>query len=184
VGSSFDTAPLTVTTFHAGTVQNSIAEKATLTIDRRLEPRDSVDAILGALTDAIEQFAVRHPTFGITSEVIKRWPPCLLEEDSDLASTVQQSAQTVIGHASFGFDQACNDASFLSEAGVPTIIWGRGEPALAHTSELRVSLTELTRAVHGYGLAVDALTSSQIRRTPMSRRPPDDLSRSAGGRRQ
>lgn len=164
-GSPTGSAPLTVTTFHAGTVPNSIAEKAILTIDRRLHPHDSATAVLGDLTDAIEQVAARHPRFGITAEVIKRWPPCLLDEDSDLAQAAHHAAQSITGQATFGFDQACNDASFLSEAGVPTIIWGPGDPALAHTSEERVSLTEITHAIHGYGLAIDALTSARNRRT-------------------
>ncbi len=164
-GSPTGSAPFTVTTFHAGTVPNSIADKATFTVDRRLQPHDSTSDILSDLTNAIERVAARHPRFGITAEVIKRWPPCLLDEDSDLARAAHQATQSVTGHASFGFDQACNDASFLSEAGVPTLIWGPGDPALAHTSEERVALTEVTHAIHGYGLAIDALTSAQNRST-------------------
>ncbi|MCV7420509.1 M20/M25/M40 family metallo-hydrolase [Mycobacterium yunnanensis] len=151
--------PLTITTFHAGTVPNSIADTAVFTIDRRLQPGDSADAIIDDLRAAVARAAQRHPSFEFGLDVVKRWPPCLLDENSDLAQAAYHAADSITGHASFGFDEACNDASFLSEAGVPTIIWGPGDPALAHTSDERVLLDDITRAMHGYGRAVETLLS-------------------------
>jgi len=164
-GTGAGSNPVTVTTFHAGTVPNSIAETAVFTIDRRLQPGDPVDAIIDDLRAAVGRAADRHPSFEFGFDVVKRWPPCLLDEDSDLAQAAFHAAESVTGHASFGFDEACNDASFLSEAGVPTLIWGPGDPALAHTSDERVALADITRATHGYGRAIETLTAQGVRRT-------------------
>jgi len=160
VGSQEQSAPFTVTTIHAGTVPNSIAEKAVVTVDRRLYPHESITAATDVIDAVTQRVAARHPQFGITSEVIKRWPPCLLEESSYLAQAAYRAAENLAGRTCFGFDQACNDASFLSEAGVPTIIWGPGDPALAHTSHEKVALGDITRAIHGYGEVIETHISA------------------------
>ncbi|MGB3483323.1 MAG: M20/M25/M40 family metallo-hydrolase [Mycobacterium sp.] len=160
-----DSSPLTVTTFQAGTVVNSIADKAVFTIDRRLVPGESAAGALKSITEDIAEIAAKHPRFPVSTEVIKSWPPCLIGEGSALARAAHEVSESVLGAASFGFDQACNDASFLSEAGVPTIIWGPGDPALAHTSEEKVSLADLASATQSYGLVIEKLKSVQNGRT-------------------
>lgn len=152
-------ASLTVTTFHAGTVVNSIADKAVITIDRRLVPGESAADVLAEITRAIDKTAQPHSDFTVTVEVTKRWPACLLDADSPLAISAQASALAVSADPQFGFDEACNDASFLSEAGVPTIIWGPGEPDLAHTSNEKVALSDVYRAMRMYALTIDQLTN-------------------------
>jgi len=154
-------ASLTVTTFNAGTVVNSIADKATFTIDRRLVPGESAADVLAQIETAIARTADRHRDFSVTIEVTKRWPACLLEADSALALSAQESAEAFSADAHFGFDEACNDASFLSEAGVPTLIWGPGEPDLAHTSNEKVAISDVHRAMHMYARTIDQLVTNQ-----------------------
>jgi acetylornithine deacetylase/succinyl-diaminopimelate desuccinylase-like protein len=153
-------AALTVTTFTAGTVVNSIADKAVFTIDRRLVPGESADEVLAQIKSAIDAIAQQHSDFAVTTEVTKNWPACLLEEGSPLAMSARESARAVSAGTKFGFDEACNDASFLSAAGVPTIIWGPGEPELAHTSNEKVALSDVHRALQMYALTIDHLTST------------------------
>jgi acetylornithine deacetylase/succinyl-diaminopimelate desuccinylase-like protein len=151
---------LTVTTLRAGTVVNSVPDKAELTIDRRLVPGESPDAVFGAIERAVAAVADQHADFTIAAEVTKSWPPCLVDEDSPLARAASAATESVGGDATFGFDEACNDASFLSAAGVPTVIWGPGDPELAHTSQEHVALADLPRAMRMYLAAIQELTGS------------------------
>ncbi|CAN5605761.1 M20 family metallopeptidase [soil metagenome] len=148
---------LTVTTLNAGTVVNSISDKAVLTIDRRLVPGESPTAVFEDIERAVHAAAHKHGDFGISAEVTKTWPPCLVAEESPLARAAQRATQMISGDPTFGFDEACNDASFLSEGGVPTVIWGPGDPDLAHTSEEKVALADVQRAMQMYALAIDQL---------------------------
>jgi acetylornithine deacetylase/succinyl-diaminopimelate desuccinylase-like protein len=156
---------VTVTTLNAGTVVNSIADKAVLTIDRRLVPGESPAAVFDDIERAVHIAAERHGDFGISAEVTKTWPPCLVAEDSPLALAAQSAAQMFSGDATFGFDEACNDASFLSDGGVPTVIWGPGDPDLAHTSREKVALADVRRAMQMYAVAIDELKG--VRRQPL-----------------
>ncbi len=157
-------SPLTVTTFNAGTVVNSIADKAVFTIDRRLVPGESPTAVFAEIEHAVQAAAEEHSDFAISAEVTKVWPPCLIDEDGPLARAAHEAALLVIGDGVFGFDEACNDASFLSESGVPTVIWGPGDPALAHTSQEKVALADISRAMEMYVLAIEQLTSGETSR--------------------
>lgn len=150
---------LTVTTFNAGTVVNSIADRAVVRIDRRLVPGESADVVFAEIDDAVRRTARRHDGFTVTTEVTKNWPPCLVEADSPLAIAAQAAAKAVAAGSDFGFDEACNDASFLSAAGVPTIIWGPGDPDLAHASNEKVAVSDVGRALEMYALAVAQLSA-------------------------
>jgi acetylornithine deacetylase/succinyl-diaminopimelate desuccinylase-like protein len=107
---------------------------------------------------AVRRTASSHGEFTVTVSKIKQWPPCLLAADSPLALAAQEAAAAVTATSEFGFDEACNDASFLSEAGVPTIIWGPGDPGLAHTSHEKVAVADVGRAMRMYALAITRLS--------------------------
>jgi succinyl-diaminopimelate desuccinylase len=148
---------LTPTTLHAGTVVNAIPGNAVLTMDRRLLPGDDPAEVAEQLRVAVQDVAGADG-FEVRFRVTKSWPPCLLAEDTRLARTAREITQRRGHDPSFGFDDACNDASFLSEAGVPTLIWGPGDPQLAHSSREFVALADVEAAAAMYAEAVLTLT--------------------------
>jgi acetylornithine deacetylase/succinyl-diaminopimelate desuccinylase-like protein len=153
---------LTPTTLHAGAALNSIPGNAVLTIDRRLVPGEDVDEVSAQLEKAVLGAIGAGSGLDVRFEAVKSWPPCLLEEDSELAQVAQAVTRRHGYDSTFGFDDACNDASFLSEAGLPTIIWGPGDPQLAHTSDERVALEEVQDAASMYVDAVLTLTDGGV----------------------
>jgi acetylornithine deacetylase/succinyl-diaminopimelate desuccinylase-like protein len=148
---------LTPTTVHAGAAVNAIPDNAILTIDRRLVPGEDAGQVADQLRKAVSEAATAAAGFNVRFEVLKSWPVCLLDEDTVLARTAQAVTRRWGHEAGFGFDDACNDASFLSQAGVPTLVWGPGDPQLAHASNERVELTQVEQAAAMYAEAVLAL---------------------------
>lgn len=153
-------ASLTPTTLHAGTVVNAIPDNAVLTIDRRLLPGDDPVEVAEQVR-AVAQDVAAAEGFEVRFRVTKSWPPCLLAEDTALARTARDVTLRWGFGAQWGFDDASNDASFLSEAGVPTLIWGPGDPLLAHTSREYVAVAEVEAAAEMYTEAVLALMGEE-----------------------
>jgi acetylornithine deacetylase/succinyl-diaminopimelate desuccinylase-like protein len=151
---------LTPTVFRAGEVPNSIASAAELLVDRRVVPGEDLSKVRAELELLVDDFRTRFPDFTLDVETLKEWPPCLLDERSTLARQARAIAEAAGCRADFGFDDACNDASFLEAAGVPTLIWGPGEPEMAHVSNERIELDHLVMAPRMYLDAVLALTSA------------------------
>jgi acetylornithine deacetylase/succinyl-diaminopimelate desuccinylase-like protein len=140
----------TPTTVHAGNETNTIPGEAVVGIDLRLSPGDDPQAAVAALERLVAVVRERHPENGLELEVKKVWPACLVDEGSKLAQMALQSARATNPTAEFGFDDASNDASFLSEAGVPTLVWGPGEPGLAHAVNERADVSQIIAAARMY----------------------------------
>lgn len=145
---------LTPTVLKAGEVVNSIAASAKLLVDRRVVPAEDPTAVRQEFEVFVEEFGRRHTEFEFALDFFKEWPPCLLDADSKLAAAAMDVVRARGRDAEFGFDDACNDASFISEAGVPTLIWGPGEPEMAHVSDEGIALDELYIAPEMYYEAV------------------------------
>jgi acetylornithine deacetylase/succinyl-diaminopimelate desuccinylase-like protein len=122
----------TPTTIHAGDENNTIPGEAVVGIDLRLSPGDDAGAAVTSLESLVTAVHGRYPEHDLELEVKKVWPACAVDERAELAQMALQAARATNPSAEFGFDDASNDASFLSEAGVPTLVWGPGEPGLAH----------------------------------------------------
>ena len=51
-------------------------------------------------------------------------------------------------------DQASDDSSWLAAEGIPTILYGPGDPLEAHSSNEKVLLTDLLEAIEFYLLVL------------------------------
>jgi acetylornithine deacetylase/succinyl-diaminopimelate desuccinylase-like protein len=151
----------TPTTLQTSSAINVIPAEAVMGLDLRLEAGEHADRALGELQQVVRTMAEAHPDVGVDVEVEKVWPPCLVERESGLAQTALRAARTVTRDAAFGFDQAANDASFLSQAGVPTLVWGPGAPGLAHARDERIQVSQLTAAVEMYVRFVELMSNEE-----------------------
>ncbi len=151
---------MTPTVVSAGEAVNSIPAVAKLLIDRRVVPPEDPREIRRELDEFVAGFARRHPSHTISIDFFKEWPPCLLDEHSDLARVAAEVAQQSGFDADFGFDDPCDDASFISAAGVPTLLWGPGDPEMAHVSNEGIALEQLYAAPEMYW---DALVRLGVR---------------------
>ncbi|HEX2700549.1 MAG TPA: M20 family metallopeptidase [Acidimicrobiales bacterium] len=135
---------------NGGTGHNTVAERCTVVVDRRLLPGDtaaSAEAGVRALVDAIGDDDLRYDiepeVFGEASE---------LDPSHPFVSRVQAAATTVLGRPApvIGM-RFTTDARFVrNQAGIPAVVCGPGEIGQAHTNDEWVAIDRLVDAAAVY----------------------------------
>ena len=116
-------------------------------IDRRAIPGESLSSVDAELRQVIARIARDRP--GLTVEVE---PPFVAEEplgtspDAPIVQQMENSTRTIVGRSEIVGVPFGTDASRLSAAGIPSVVFGPGDIDLAHTSDEHVSLDEVARA--------------------------------------
>lgn len=133
-----------------GSGHNTVAERCTVLVDRRLLPGDtaaSAEAGVRALVDAIGdpdlRYDIEPDVFGEASELDPAHP---------LVAQLQAAATSVLGAPSpvIGM-RFTTDARFVrNRAGIPAVVFGPGEIAQAHVHDEWVSVDRLVDAAAVY----------------------------------
>ncbi len=132
-----------VSTIHGGVGINTVPERATIEIDRRLGPEEPP----GAAYDDLVQYVAANANVGRCR--VEHDPPFMQSSGlgdkhnrpfaERVAKLVQESGRRseLVG-VPFG-----TDATALAAAGVPTIVFGPGSIAQAHTADEFIEIDEL-----------------------------------------
>jgi acetylornithine deacetylase len=142
-------ATLSVGIIHGGVSVNTVPDRCTIEIDRRLPPGEDPQAAWQHLVDYL---AVREAAqLGVEQE-----PPSLsglpLGDGTNrpLAEQLGRVAHDVLGAGRpIGVPYA-TDAAFFAAAGVPTVVCGPGSIEQAHTDDEWLSIEQLHAAVEVY----------------------------------
>jgi acetylornithine deacetylase len=150
-----------VSTIRGGVAINTVPERATIEIDRRLAPGESPDAAFKALKAHIAE------NVDLRGCQIHHDPPFMqsvgLSDESNrglaerMAAAVRENGRSseLVG-VPFG-----TDAAAISAAAVPTVVFGPGSIEQAHTADEFISIEELELATEiFYRLARDGLRSA------------------------
>jgi acetylornithine deacetylase/succinyl-diaminopimelate desuccinylase-like protein len=122
-----------------GTQPNIVPNRCAITIDRRTLPGETEITVKREIAAFLAKRKLRA-TFSNA-----RLAPCLpLETDSRLP-LVQQFLRSAGQRQPVGVHYFC-DAAVLAEGGIPSIVFGPGDIAQAHTSDEWISLRSLERA--------------------------------------
>jgi acetylornithine deacetylase len=132
------TATVNVGTIHGGTQPNIVPDRCVITIDRRTLPGETETGVRREIAALLR--AKRLPA-KISS---KKLAPCLPLETSPKLPLVQRFLRSVGQRRSLGIDFFC-DAAVLAAGGIPSIIFGPGDIAQAHTADEWISLASLER---------------------------------------
>ena len=133
-----------------GTGHNTVAERCTLKVDRRLLPGDtaaSAEAGVRALVDAIGDPDLRYDieleVFGEASE---------LDRSDPFVDAMQAASTAVLGEpAPIVGMRFTTDARFVrNQSGIPTVVCGPGEISQAHTNDEWVEVSRLVDATAVY----------------------------------
>ena len=139
---------LSVGTIHGGISVNTVPDRATIEIDRRVMPGEDPRAAYRHVLDHLDS---QHLGFEIDHE-----PPYLEtmglsdEGNGSLASALALAVDAVTGRAeSIGVPFGTNAATY-AVAGVPSVVFGPGDIAQAHTADEWISLDQLEMASEIY----------------------------------
>lgn len=132
-------ATVSVGVIAGGTQANIVPDRCGILVDRRTLPGESEVSVCCELLALLR----RH---GLTATCgdDKRAPCLPLETDPDLP-LVRQLLKLLHQSEPVGVDFFC-DAAILAEGGIPSVVFGPGDIAQAHTEDEWISLVELDRA--------------------------------------
>jgi acetylornithine deacetylase len=134
-----------------GVQVNFVPDDCVIEIDRRLLPGERIDAVLGHYQEILDQMISRFPDFSAEME-----PPMLTDEalETSPKANVVRAASAVLrdlglNHEPCGVPFGC-DASKLSRAGIPSIVFGPGSIDRAHAADEYVEIDQVERALEFY----------------------------------
>jgi acetylornithine deacetylase len=139
---------LSVGTIAGGISVNTIPDRCTIEIDRRLVPgeepsdayRQTIDYLTKVIGDASALQHIEHEPPFIQS-------PGLSEATSgELSEQLSRAVREVTGHAEKVGVPFGTDAAAIARAGVPAVVFGPGSIEQAHTADEWVGLEEVEQA--------------------------------------
>ena len=132
------TATVNVGTIHGGAQPNIVPDRCTITIDRRTLPGETESGVRREITALLR---AKRLSATISSTKLA---PCLPLETNPKLPLVRHFLRSAGQARPAGVDFFC-DAAVLSAGGIPSVAFGPGDIAQAHTADEWISLDSLER---------------------------------------
>lgn len=146
---------LSVGKISGGVSPNVVPETCTLEVDVRTLPSFSLGEMERLLQETVEEIrAKERVSFEYTiTQCIPHLPPAKVPRDTELVGLLSRSISDIPGEVPIfsPFPASC-EASFLVEAGIPTLIFGPGRIEEAHSANEFVPVTQVVTAGRVYAL--------------------------------
>ena len=128
-----------VGTIRGGTQANIVPDECAIVIDRRTLPGETEAGICREIAALLRRKHLKASMGG------SKLAPCAPMETSPRLPMVAEFMKSVGQRAPAGVDYFC-DAAVLAQGGIPSVIFGPGDIAQAHTRDEWISLASLERA--------------------------------------
>ncbi len=150
-------------TIHGGTGQSTVADNVILRIDRRYVAGETVESVMAEYQEIIDSLKKEDPDFKAEirvtpeSELKLNHPPLVTSKDEPIVYAVRSAVKEVINmEPNITRGIGWTDAALLTTyCKIPTVVFGPGDLALAHTEDERISIEDLVNAVDIYGRIID-----------------------------
>ena len=149
-----------VGTLYGGTTTNIVPELCQATVDIRIVPGQSAEGIVKEVQRLIAGLEREVPNFHAQVDVVKRKSAVATDPGTPLIRAAQQVAQTILGQTlePQGASYATDASVLTPPTGVPTLIFGPGEVAMAHQQDEYVEIDKVVQAARFYAaLALELL---------------------------
>lgn len=141
---------LSIGTIRGGVATNIVPDWCEATIDRRTLPSERIPEAIAEIDRILAALREEQPTLQVDLEVIQSGAPVETPADAPLVRAAQEVARALkLPDAAVGYHQA-SDGRFFAERGIPTIVFGPGDPNVAHTPNESVELNEVILAAQFY----------------------------------
>jgi acetylornithine deacetylase/succinyl-diaminopimelate desuccinylase len=164
-------------TIHGGDQPSSVAGHCVLQLDRRYTPNESLAQVFKDFEDIIQDCHALDPSF--KASVVRNMDnmatmdhlPVFLEEDHPLVAALVEAHERVHGKpAALSIKSGWTDASLLQNyGGIPTLNYGPGSLARAHTELEYVEIDHLKPAALVYALTAVKLCGPAAERDKKGR---------------
>lgn len=144
-----------VNMFAGGVKANVVPDKAEIYVDRRLVPGEDPQEALAEIQGIAEQAIQNVP--GTSVEVsLSNWAGTATEaavDDPLVQAMLGANGRLGLSTEPTGFSMA-TDGRYFARAGYPTIVYGPGDPSLAHKPDEWVGIEEIMEAVRAYAITM------------------------------
>lgn len=144
-----DGATLTATVIHGGTAINVVPDTCRLSVDLRTMPNENpADAMA-----EVQSFLAQRLDFPVEADSVQLWEGADVALDHPLVKHCVTSCRTVLGDAAtikpHGVNYGCH-ASDYTVRGIPAVVLGPGDIAVAHTVDECVEMDSVRNAAAIY----------------------------------
>jgi succinyl-diaminopimelate desuccinylase len=141
-----------INTIQGGVKVNVVPDQASALVDMRTVPGQDHSELLHHLEDFVQDLERRVPDLSASVRLTYDLPPAETSPEEPVVRAFQEAVQEANGHlpdaAIVRF--ATEAAIFVPALGVPTLIYGPGDPALAHQPDEHVQLEKMVEATRSY----------------------------------
>ena len=147
---------LTPTTIEGGSGPSIVPDQASATLDIRLIPSVSKQAVKQKINEVIAKIQNHRPMLKITTEELVSLPPTSIPEDSKIIAAIRSASKAVSGEEpNFVISGPANESYLLNSIGIPTCTLGP-EGAGAHSVDEYLDLNSLQNTIEIYsGVALE-----------------------------
>jgi succinyl-diaminopimelate desuccinylase len=152
---------MNIGTIHGGVKVNVVPDRCTATVDMRTVPGQNHADLLARLETLLAELGHRIPAFRATVRHAYDLPPVETAPDAPAVLSFSDAVQEATGRTvqPHRVRFATEGAIFIPALGTPTLIFGPGDPALAHQPNEYVEIERMVEAARIYALAAVKLLS-------------------------
>ena len=135
------TPTLSVGVIEGGQAVNIVPDRCVIEIDRRTLPGETAAHVLGPVREAlrgIDSCRLEEPHLSVEGMDVP--------ESAEIVQILSDGIRAVTGASQVVAAQYATDAGIYNAAGVPTVVFGPGDIARAHTSNEFVELSQVEQA--------------------------------------
>ncbi|MCC6316005.1 MAG: M20 family metallopeptidase [Thermomicrobiales bacterium] len=137
-----------------GVKANVVPDRCEIYVDRRLAPGEDPQAAVDEMDEIVRRAVAGEAGLAAAARPAGEMRRATLSDPDSPLVQAMQAANRYLGlsDALTGFSMA-SDGRFFAAAGIPTIIYGPGDPRLAHVPDEWVGVDEVLDATRAYALA-------------------------------
>lgn len=138
---------LTASIIRGGSGVNIVPNRCVVTFDRRVIPGETPEQALAEFAESVREYTLRTGSRIEIEPPFTQDIPMEVPEEAEIVEVARGATQRILGHSDvIGAPYSC-DAPKMTAAGIPTIVFGPGDIAQAHSRDEYVEIDQLVSAV-------------------------------------